>query len=53
MEEKNKSTSIKNKTVKAVLDAVMIKKEIKLRFQNGEKLREIAKEKGFEIVLPL
>ncbi len=39
--------------VKSVLDALSVKKEVKLRFQNGEKLRDVAKEKGLEIVLPL
>jgi hypothetical protein len=29
------------------------KKEFKARFQNGESLRKIAKEKGFEVVMPL
>jgi hypothetical protein len=47
------SSNNPSSTVKSVLEALTIKKEVKLRFQNGEKLRDIAKEKGLEIVLPL
>lgn len=43
----------KQNTMKAVVDALLSKKEIKSRFQNGESLKKVAKEKGFNIVLPL
>lgn len=41
------------KTMKAVIDALVTKKELKSRVQNGEKLKKVAKEKGFNVVLPL
>lgn len=43
----------KQNTMKAIVDALVAKKEIKSRVQNGEKLKKVAKEKGFNIVLPL
>lgn len=49
-----KNTNVNNqKTLKAIVDVLVTKKEIKSRFQSGEKLREVTKEKGFEVVLPL
>lgn len=43
----------KQNTLKAIVDLLATKKEIKSRFQRGERLREITKEKGLEIALPL
>ena len=54
--KKQKNTNAKDskqKTVKAVIDALVAKKEVKSRVQNGEKLKKVAKEKGFNVVLPL
>lgn len=39
--------------VKAVADALRVKKELKSRVQNGENLRKVAEEKGLKVVLPL
>jgi hypothetical protein len=51
--KKTDSNLDKQNTMKAVVDALLAKKEIKSRFQNGESLKKVAKEKGFNIVLPL
>jgi hypothetical protein len=49
-----KNTNVNSqKTLKTIVDVFVAKKEIKSRFQNGEKLRAVTKEKGFEVVLPL
>lgn len=52
---KTKKNIIENKheTLKSIVSLLATKKEIKSRFQRGESLREIVKEKGLEIVLPL
>lgn len=50
---KNTNLVVKQKAFNVIVDTLRTKKEIKSRFQNGEKLREIAKEKGLEVVLPL
>jgi|LakMenEpi03Aug12_release.lakeMendotaPanAssembly.Ray.scaffolds.fasta_scaffold2534116_2 hypothetical protein len=50
---KSKHTEVKNVTAKAVVDALRMKKEIKLRVQNGENLRTVTEEKGLKVVLPL
>lgn len=41
------------KMLNVIVDALVDKKEIKTRFQNGESIRKIAKDKGFEVVMPL
>lgn len=48
-----KHTNNKQLTLKAVVDALQAKKEIKARVQNGENLKAVAEEKGFKVVLPL
>lgn len=49
-----KETSVnKQNTLKVIVNILATKKEIKSRFQRGERLRKITKEKGLEIVLPL
>lgn len=39
--------------VKAAVEAVVMKKEMILRFENGENPRKIAKGKGIQIVFPI
>lgn len=43
----------KQDTLRVIVNVLATKKEVKSRFQRGERLREIAKEKGLEVVLPL
>ncbi len=50
---KSKYTVEKNLTTKTVVDTLRMKKEIKLRVQNGENLRTVTEEKGLKVVLPL
>ena len=53
MKTQKKIVENKQDTLKAIVNLLATKKEIKSRFQKGERLREITKEKGLEIVLPL
>ena len=39
--------------LKSVVQALQVKKEIKIRVQSGENLRKVAEENGVKIVLPL
>lgn len=39
--------------VQAVVTALVAKKEMKTRLENGENLRKVAKENGLKVVLPL
>lgn len=39
--------------MQAIVNALVVKKEIKSRVQNGEDLKKVAKEKGFTLVLPV
>lgn len=53
-EKKNsKSRGDNQKVIKSAVNALVTKKEIKARVQNGEKLKKVAKEKGFNVVLPI
>lgn len=50
----SKNTKKQNaQLLKAAVDAVVMKKEMILRFENGENPRKIAKEKGIKVVFPL
>ena len=52
MKKVSNNTS-KQKVLTVIVNAIVEKKEVKSRFQNGENLRKIAKDKGFEVVMPL
>jgi hypothetical protein len=53
MSENFKHKSNKSSVLDALASALSDKKEIKHRVKNGENLREITKEKGLKVVLPL
>lgn len=39
--------------LKHMMNALLLKQEIKMRVQNGENFKKIAKEKGIKIVQPV
>lgn len=49
-----KDRKLKNlKKVKKMVDALVEKKEVKVRLMDGEKLEDVAKEKNIKIVQPV
>ena len=53
MSENFKNKSNNSSVLNALATALSDKKEIEHRVKNGENLREITKEKGLKVVLPL
>lgn len=53
MKSKNNNNAKSTNTANAVVSALLVKKDMKVRFQNGESLQKIAKEKGLTLALPL